>query len=59
MRGANRVLRFLKRYATLDTSQRRKVNKVKWNGIPWDENAEFDLQIRENAMAAVEEETGE
>lgn len=54
--GANRVLRMLGAYAILDTSRRRGLARaMKWNDIPFDENAspvekahEFDLQIREN-----------
>lgn len=54
--GANRVLRYLKRFGTLDKSKRRKVARmVKWNDIPYNEDADpeikgiaFDLQIEEN-----------
>lgn len=53
---ANRVLRYLRRYASLDTSRRRGLGRaMKWDEIPFDENAspedkarEFDLQLREN-----------
>ena len=57
-------MRFLSGYASLDASRRRKVNRVKWNDIPFDENAspevkalEFDLQCEENAREATTEET--
>lgn len=49
-------MRYLRTYASLDTSQRRKIGRaMKWNDIPYDEYAEpqvkaleFDLQIEEN-----------
>ena len=66
MHGGNRVLRILGRYACLDTAQRRKVNRMKWNDIPYDESAtpevkalEFDLQAEENAREANDGEVSE
>lgn len=54
--AANRVLRYLKRFASLDTAKRRGVTRVAmWNDIPYNEDADpeikgiaFDLQIEEN-----------
>jgi len=56
-------LRFLSGYASLDTSRRRKVNRVKWNDIPFTDAEpetlalEFDLQCEENVREATTEET--
>lgn len=54
--GANHVLRFLRAYASLDTSRRKGLARaMKWNDIPYDASAsgevkglEFDLQVEEN-----------
>lgn len=54
--GANRVLRFLRSYASLDTSRKKGLARpMKWDEIPTCESAssevkgqEFDLQWAEN-----------